>query len=85
MTTVNIINVESTALGDMAELILQGHISPGIGMILIDEDSYTWEVTGFMHDAGRTTTSDSAKLWTLRCSPVNSDKPMHTGVFKLMH
>jgi hypothetical protein len=85
MTPVTIIEAETTTIGDMAELILDGSVVPAIGMILIDEDSLTWEITGFMHDASRTTGDDSSKLWTLQCKPVNTEKSIHTGSFKLMH
>jgi hypothetical protein len=85
MTTVTIIRTETTPMGDMAEVILDRHIEPGIGMILIDEDSQTWEITATLHDASRTTDNEHARLWTLQCKPVNSDEPIHPGVFKLMH
>jgi hypothetical protein len=71
-------------MGDMAELILDHSIEPSIGMILIDEDSLTWEVTAALHQTNRTTGNGSS-LWTLRCNPVNSDQPIHSGTFKLMH
>jgi hypothetical protein len=86
MTTVTIVESESTSMGDMAELILDKSIVPSTGMILMDEDSQTWEVTGALHDAKRTTGDDlSTKRWTLRCKPVNTDQPIHTGEFKLIH
>jgi len=85
MTTVTIISTEATPMGDMAEVILDHRIEPAIGMILIDEDSFTWEVTATLHDASRTTGDQSMKLWTLQCTPVNSELAIHPGVFKLMH
>jgi hypothetical protein len=85
MNTVNIVHTESTPVGEMAELILEKHITPVVGMILIDEDSLTWEITAVLQNANSTTDNHNAKLYTLRCSPVNSEKPIHTGIFKLMH
>jgi hypothetical protein len=85
MIIVRITEVETTSMGDMAELTLERAIHPSIGMILIDEDSLTWEVTGMLHSSNRTTGDESSKLWTLQCKPVNTDKSIHTGIFKLMH
>jgi hypothetical protein len=85
MTEVTILQAETTSIGEMAELMLERTTELAIGMILIDEESLTWEVTGFLHDASRTTGDASSKLWTVQCKPVNTDKPIHTGTFKLMH
>jgi hypothetical protein len=85
MTTVTIIETESTAMGEMADIMLDRSIEPAIGMILMDEDSQTWEVTAALHDAKRLTDEHSAKRWTVQCKPVNSDKPIHPGAFKLLH
>jgi hypothetical protein len=85
MTTVTILQTETTPVGDMAELILDHSIEPSIGMILIDEESLTWEVTATLHQTNRTTGNGSSRLWTFRCKPVNSDKHIHPGTFKLMH
>jgi hypothetical protein len=85
MTTVKILETESTVMGDMAELMMDHSVVPSIGMILMDEDSQTWEVTAALHDAKRLTEESSSRRWTLRCKPVNGDKPIHTGEFKLLH
>jgi hypothetical protein len=85
MTHVTITETESTKMGDMAELTLDRSLEPAIGMILMDEDSLTWEVTGTLHDKKRTTGTSSVIHWTLRCKPVNTTKPIHPGEFKLIH
>ena len=86
MIQVTITETDSTPLGDMAELTLDKSFEPAIGMILMDEDSQTWEVTGTLHDVKRTTGDDlTSKRWTFQCRPVNTDKPLHTGEYKLIH
>ena len=85
MTTVNVIETESTVMGDMADLIIDRSIVPSVGMILMDEDSQTWEVTAALHDSKRLTEENSTKRWTLQCKPVNTEKPIHPGEFKLIH
>lgn len=86
MISVTILQTDTNSFGDMAELNLDVSIEPSIGMILMDEDSQTWEVTGTLHDAKRTTGDDlTTKRWTFQCKRVNTDKPIHTGQFKLMH
>ena len=85
MTSVIITETDSTPMGDLAELILDKSIKPSLGMILMDEDSQTWEVTGALHDAKQATGNESTTRWTLRCKPVNTDQSIHTGPFKLIH
>jgi hypothetical protein len=85
MTIVKILDIESTPMGDMADIVLDNSIQPSTGMILMDEDSQTWEVTGALHDTKRLTEESKAKRWTLRCKPVNTEKPIHLGEFKLIH
>jgi hypothetical protein len=85
MTSVIITETDSTPLGVLAELVLDKSIKPSTGMILMDEDSQTWEVTGALHDAKQATGNESTTRWTLRCKPVNTDQPIHTGEFKLIH
>jgi hypothetical protein len=82
---VTITEVEITSMGEMAELILDRSVHPALGMILIDDESHTWEITGCLQSANRTTRDELSKLWTLVCKPVNTEKPIHPGVFKLMH
>jgi hypothetical protein len=85
MTDVTIIETETTTAGDMVELILDKHIKPVVGMVLIDEESRTWEVTATLHDAQRYTGDSSTIRWTFQCKPLNTDDSIHTGPFKLMH
>jgi hypothetical protein len=85
MITVTILQTESTVLGDMVELTLDKHIEPAIGMILMDENSRTWEVTAILHDAKRITEEHHFKRWTFQCRPVNTDSSIHPGEFKLIH
>ena len=85
MTTVTILETETTSMGDMAEVNLDHSIQPSVGMILMDEESLAWEVTALLHDGKRNTGDDHIKRWTFRCKPVNTDKSIHTGEFKLMH
>jgi len=85
MIDVTILETESTSRGDTAELILDKSITPAIGMILIDEDSQTWEVVAMLHDKKRSTADSHTVRWILHCQPVNAEKPLHPGEFKLMH
>jgi hypothetical protein len=85
MIDVTILETESTPSGDIAELILDKSITPTIGMILIDADSQTWEVTATLHDSKRATEDATSVRWTFHCRPVNTDQPLHAGAFKLMH
>lgn len=82
---VNIIETESTAKGDMADMVVDCLFKPTVGMILMDEDSQTWEVAAALHDSKRLTEEKTMKRWTLQCKPVNADKPIHPGEFKLIH
>ncbi|MBT1707130.1 hypothetical protein KK062_02795 [Fulvivirgaceae bacterium PWU5] len=85
MITVNVIETEYTPVGDMAELLLDRHVEPALGMMLIDEKGDTWEVTGTLSDSQRNTTDPSMRRWTFQVKPVNTDDNIHTGLFKLMH
>lgn len=85
MTTVNIVETETTLLGEMADAVVDKNIQPAVGMMLMDEDSLTWEVTAMLHDSKRATGEEFTKLWTFQCKPINTDKPIHTGPFKLIH
>jgi hypothetical protein len=85
MITVNVIETEYTPVGDMAELLLDRHVEPALGMMLIDEKGDTWEVTGTLSDGQRNTTDSSMRRWTFQVKPVNTDDNIHTGLFKLMH
>jgi hypothetical protein len=85
MTIVKVLDTESTIMGEMADIVLDNSIQPTTGMILMDEDSQTWEVTGALHDTKRLTEEGHARRWTLRCKPVNTEKPIHRGEFKLIH
>ena len=85
MIPVTIIQTESTLVGDIADLILEESIEPVVGMVLIDEDSLTWEVTGTLSDSKRTTGDGTTKRWTFQCRPLNTHLSIHTGEFKLMH
>ena len=85
MTNVKILQTESTSMGDMAELNLDKSFAPATGMILMDEESQTWEVTGTLHDAKRNTGDEITKRWTFQCKGVNTDRPIHPGEFKLIH
>jgi hypothetical protein len=85
MITVNVIETEYTPVGDMAELLLDKHVEPALGMMLIDEKGDTWEVTGTLSDGQRNTTDSSMRRWTFQVKPVNTDDNIHTGLFKLMH
>lgn len=85
MITVNILEIEVTPMGEMADVVLDKTIEPSPGMILMDEDSKTWEVTAMLHDAKRITHEDHTRRWTFQCRPVNTQDPLHTGWFKLIH
>jgi hypothetical protein len=85
MIDITILETEATSRGDVAEVILDKSVVPAIGMILIDEDSQTWEVTAMLHDKKRSTEDSSTVRWLLHCQPVNTEKPLHPGPFKLMH
>jgi hypothetical protein len=85
MINVTILETETTSFGDMAELILDKSVTPSVGMILIDEDSQTWEVTATLHDKKRSTNDTKTIRWTFQCKGVNTDLPIHPGEFKLMH
>jgi len=63
----------------MAEVIVSEKIEPAVGMILIDEHSQTWEITGTLHDSRRTTDTENSKLWTLQCTPVNAEREIQPG------
>lgn len=86
MTTVKILQIESTTMGDMVDLMLDVSVVPAPGMILMDEESQTWEITALLHDSKRNTGNDIIrKRWTFQCKPVNADKPIQPGEFKLLH
>lgn len=85
ITTVDVIETESTVMGEMADLIIDRSIVPSVGMILMDKDSQTWEVTAALHDSKRLTEESSTQRWTLQCKPVNTEKPIHRGEFRLIH
>jgi hypothetical protein len=85
MITVNILETEYTSVGDMAELLLDAHVEPALGMMLIDEKGDTWEVTATLSSKERRTTDPSMRWWTFQVKPVNTDQAIHTGLFKLMH
>lgn len=85
MITVNIIETEFTAVGDMAELLLDKHVEPALGMMLIDKEGDTWEVTATLLSNQRNTFDASMRRWTFQVKPVNTDQSIHTGEFKLMH
>jgi hypothetical protein len=85
MVKLTVTEIEITAMGDMASVILDKTIKPAVGMLLIDEDSETWEITATLHDKKRSTTDGASSLWTLQCKPVNATKEFHAGEYKLMH
>jgi hypothetical protein len=85
MTSVTILEVETTSMGDVAELILEPSFVPAIGMMLMDQDSLTWEITGILHDSKRNTEEAHGKRWTFQCQPVSTDKSIHPGEYKLIH
>jgi hypothetical protein len=85
MIKINILEIENTPMGDMADVVLENSFQPSPGMMLMDEDSQTWEVTGMLHDSKRITAETSTRRWTFQCRPVTADKPLHTGEFKLIH
>lgn len=85
MTDVTVVAMEETEKGDMIELILDTHFTPAIGMILMDENSATWEITGILHDPKRVTDEDHGKRYTMTCQGVNTERAIHTGKYKLLH
>ncbi|MBT1688791.1 hypothetical protein [Dawidia soli] len=85
MITVTVIETELTPMGDMAELLLDKHVEPALGMMLIDKEGDTWEVTGTLSNKQRNATDTSLRRWTFQVKPVNTDQNIHTGEFKLMH
>jgi hypothetical protein len=85
MITVNILEIEETPMGEMADVVLEKSFEPAPGMMLMDEDSQTWEVTAMLHDAKRITQEESTKRWTFQCKPVNTQSALHTGVYKIIH
>lgn len=85
MITVNVVEVEVTTLGELADVVVDKSVTPGPGMRLMDEDSETWEVTGALHNAKRVLNEEQTKLWTLQCKAVNASKSMEPGRYKLIH
>lgn len=85
MVTVNVVEVELTPMGELADVVVDKAIQPEPGMRLMDDDSETWEVTGALHNAKRVINEHHTKLWTLQCKPVTASKALHTGLFKLIH
>ena len=85
MFSVDITRAEVTSQGEIVEAILDASVTPAIGMILIDEESRTWEITAMLHDAARAYEKEHKKLWTFQCSAVNADVSIHEGEYKLMH
>jgi hypothetical protein len=85
MITVKIIETELTTMGDMAELLLDKHIEPTLGMMLIDKEGDTWEITGTLSNKQRHTSDTNMRRWTFQVKPVNTENNIHTGDFKLMH
>jgi hypothetical protein len=85
MITVKVIETEFTSMGDMAELLLDKHVEPALGMMLIDKEGDTWEITGTLSSKQRNTTDATMRRWTFQVKPVNTENNIHTGDFKLMH
>lgn len=85
MVTVNVVEVELTSMGELADVVVDKAVTPEPGMTLMDDDSETWEVTGALHNAKRVINEDHTKLWTLQCKPVTASKSMQPGLFKLIH
>lgn len=85
MITVNVVEIEQTSLGELADVIVDKNIDPQPGMTLMDDDSQTWEVTGMLHNSKRIINEDHTQLWTFQCKPISADKPMQTGLYKLIH
>jgi hypothetical protein len=85
MITVNVVEIEVTVLGELADVVIDKAVVPQPGMRLMDNDSETWEVTGTLHDSKRVVNEEHTKLWTLQCIPVTASKAMQPGLFKLIH
>lgn len=85
MITVNVVEVEVTPLGELADVVVDKAVMPGPGMRLMNDDSETWEVTGALHNAKRVINEDHTQLWTLQCKGVNASKSMEPGLYTLIH
>lgn len=85
MVMVSIVLVESTSIGDVVEALIDKNVEPAVGMMLMDEQSETWEITAALHDTKRITHEDHLKRWTFQCKPLSSDEPIHVGDYKLIH
>ena len=85
MIDVNILEIEQTPMGEMADVVLPNSVEPTPGMILMDEDSQTWEVTAMLHDSKRITHEENTKRWTFQCRPVSATSPLHPGAYRLIH
>jgi hypothetical protein len=85
MTTITVTEIEFTSKGEMATAVIDKSVNPGVGMLLIDEDSETWQITATLHDKKRSFTQGRSSVWTLQCKPVNASKEFHAGDYKLIH
>ena len=85
MVNVNVLEIEVTSMGEMAEVEIDKHVEPSVGMILMDEESQTWEITATLHGAKRLTHESHTRRWTFQCKPVNTQTDLHPGTYKLIH
>ncbi len=85
MISVNVVEIELTSLGELADVVVDKSFDPQPGMMLMDDESQIWEVTGTMHNAQRVLNENHTRLWTFQCKPVNANRPMQTGMYKLIH
>lgn len=85
MVTVNVIEIEVTSFGELADVVIEKSIAPQTGMMLMNDDSETWEVTAALHNSKRVLNEDHTKLWTLQCKAITASKAMQPGLFKLIH
>jgi hypothetical protein len=85
MITVNVVEIEVTSFGELADVVMDKAIAPQTGMMLMNDDSETWEVTGALHNASRVLNEEHTKLWTLQCKALTASRAMEPGLFKLIH
>ena len=85
MVTVNVVDIEVTSFGEIADVVIEKDVTPQTGMMLMNDDSETWEVTAALHNSKTVTNEEHTKLWTLQCKSMTAEKAMQPGLFKLLH